>query len=261
MGAAVMDYMSIAGKRAFVTGAAGGIGRGIACHLVAAGCRVTALDVKEDPGDFPAGPGRIDYIRGDLKDRTVIDRAVDRAAEGGLDFVVNVAGIALMDRDGSVVDMPIEVWEETMQVNLMAPVHIVRRAVPHMLKGGGGAFVHIASVAGARSMDNVLEHGPLDAYQVSKAALISLSRGIALTYGRQGIRSNTICPGSVWTPMTDGIYQDPARVEAMSRRTPLPRIGTPEDIADACLFLLSPRASFITGTDLMVDGGLMAKLV
>jgi NAD(P)-dependent dehydrogenase (short-subunit alcohol dehydrogenase family) len=110
-------------------------------------------------------------------------------------------------------------------------------------------------------MDNVMEHGPLDAYQVSKAALISLSRGIALTYGRKGIRSNTVCPGAVWTPMTAAIYEDPARVEAMKQRTPLPQIGTAQNIADACLFLLSDRASFITGTDLMVDGGLMTKLV
>jgi 2-keto-3-deoxy-L-fuconate dehydrogenase len=122
-------------------------------------------------------------------------------------------------------------------------------------------FVHIASVAGARAMDNVLDDGPLDAYQVSKAALISLSKSIALTYGRRGIRSNTICPGAVWTPMTDHIYQDPARIKAMESRTPIPQVGTPQNIADACLFLLSDKASFVTGTDLMVDGGLMAKLV
>jgi NAD(P)-dependent dehydrogenase (short-subunit alcohol dehydrogenase family) len=253
--------MDFAGRKAFVTGAGGGIGFQIAHDLVAAGCSVTALDIKPDPGGFPAGPGRIDYIEGDLREPGTIGRAVDRAAVDGLDFVVNAAGVAMLKDDGSIVDIPLEVWERTMQVNLLAPVHIARRAVPHMLRGKGGVFVHIASVAGARAMDNVLEAGPLDAYQISKAALISLSRGLALTYGRQGIRSNTICPGSVWTPMTASIYEQPERVAAMKRRTPLPQIGTPQNIADACLFLLSDRASFITGTDLVVDGGLMAKLV
>jgi NAD(P)-dependent dehydrogenase (short-subunit alcohol dehydrogenase family) len=253
--------MDLAGKTAFVTGAGGGMGFHIAHDLVAAGCRVTALDIKPNPGGFPGGPGSIDYIQADLCDTATIDRAVDKAAEKGLDFVVNAAGVALLDRDGSIVDIPIEVWDRTMQINLLGPVHIVRRAVPYMLRAKGGVFVHIASVAGARSMDNVLEAGPLDAYQISKAALISLSRGLALTYGRQGIRSNTICPGAVWSPMTAAIYQDPARIDAMKKRTPLPQIGTPQNIADACLFLLSDRASFITGTDLVVDGGLMAKLV
>lgn len=253
--------MNFAGKKAFVTGAGGGMGFQVAHDLVAAGCMVTAVDIKPDPGGFPGGPGRIAYLQGDLRDVGFINRAVDRAASDGLDFVVNAAGVAMMKRDGSIVDIDLDVWDQTMQVNLLGPVHIVRRAVPHMLRGKGGVFVHVASVAGARAMDNVMEHGPLDAYQVSKAALISLSRGIALTYGRKGIRSNTVCPGAVWTPMTAAIYEDPARVEAMKQRTPLPQIGTAQNIADACLFLLSDRASFITGTDLMVDGGLMTKLV
>ena len=105
-----------------------------------------------------------------------------------------------------------------------------------------------------------MEGGPLDAYQVSKAGVISLSKSLAITYGPKGIRSNTICPGSVRTPMTESIYQDPARVSAMEARTPVQRIGTPEDVSSATLFLLSDQASFITGTDLVVDGGLMAKL-
>jgi NAD(P)-dependent dehydrogenase (short-subunit alcohol dehydrogenase family) len=254
-------WMDLSGRRAFVTGAGGGIGFQIAHDLVAAGCSVTALDIKPDPGDFPSGPGEISYIQGDLCEHETIDRSVDRAATDGLDYVVNAAGVAMLNEDGSIVDIELDVWERTMQINLLAPVHIARRAVPHMLRGKGGAFVHIASVAGARSMDNVLEHGPLDSYQVSKAALISLSRGLALTYGRQGIRSNTICPGAVWTPMTAAIYRDPERIKAMEQRTPLPMVGSPQHIADACLFLLSERAAFITGTDLMVDGGLMAKLV
>lgn len=253
--------MSFAGRHAFVTGAAGGIGYQVAYDLVTAGCSVTAIDIKPNPGGFPDGPGRLVYLEGDLADVQVIEAAVDQAAADGLDFVVNVAGIWLQG-DGSIVEMDLAIWERTLQINLMAAVHVVRRAVPHMVgRGSGGAFVHVASVAGARAMDNVLDAGPLDAYQISKAAVISLSRSLALTYGRRGIRSNTVCPGSVRTPMTEGIYQNQDRIEAMAKRTPIPRVGTPEDIAGACLFLLSDKAAFITGTDLMVDGGLMAKLV
>ncbi len=248
-------------RRAFVTGAGGGIGHQIACELADAGCTVTGFDIQAKPEPFPPAQGEVRYVHGDVCDAGAVAHAVAEAARDGLDFVVNGAGVAFMTRDGSVVDVDMDVWERTLQVNLQGPVNVVRSAVPHMLRAAkGGAFVHIASVAGARSMDNVLNAGPLDAYQVSKAALISLSNGLALTYGRDGIRSNTICPGAIRTPMTDAIYEDPDRISAMENRTPLPRLGRPQDIAAACLFLLSNNASFITGIDMMVDGGLTAKL-
>ena len=248
------------GRRAFVTGAGGGIGHAIACDLVRAGCEVVALDIKPDPADFPDGPGAITYLTGDLLDPVGLERLLSERLPDALDYVVNAAGVAMMDKDGSVVDVDLDVWERTLAINLTGAVHVVRLAVPRLIRRGGGALVHIASVAGARSMDNVLEHGPLDAYQVSKAALISLSRGLALTYGRQGIRSNTICPGAIRTPMTDAIYADESRIAAMAARTPADRVGRPEDVARSCLFLLSDDAGFVTGVDLPVDGGLMAKL-
>jgi NAD(P)-dependent dehydrogenase (short-subunit alcohol dehydrogenase family) len=101
----------------------------------------------------------------------------------------------------------------------------------------------------------------MDAYQVAKAGLISMSRGIALTYGPVNVRSNTICPGAILTPMIEPLYAaDPARRHRMERRTPLRRLGTPADVSAACLFLLSDAASFITGVDLIVDGGWMLAL-
>jgi NAD(P)-dependent dehydrogenase (short-subunit alcohol dehydrogenase family) len=101
----------------------------------------------------------------------------------------------------------------------------------------------------------------MDAYQVSKAALISLSRGLAMALAGDGIRSNTVCPGAIETPMLAGIYAaDPARRERMRARVPLRRIGRPRDVADACLYLLSDEASYVTGTDLVVDGGWLGVL-
>src|SRR5690606_24014870 len=125
----------------------------------------------------------------------------------GLDFIVNAAGIIIWDRDGSVVDVDMGVWEKTMRVNLMGGLYVCRLGVPLMQKKGKDSIVHIASMVGLRSADNAMEDGPADCYQVSKAAVISMSRGIALAHGKNGIRSNPICPGAVWTPMTDSIYQ------------------------------------------------------
>lgn len=248
------------GTHAYVTGAGGGIGHEIASQLVRAGCTVTAFDLKADPGDFPAGPGSIRYVQGDILDEAALAASFAGLEKTGLDFIVNAAGVILWEREGSVVDVDMNVWEKTMGINLMGALRVCRLGVPLMLGKGKGAIVHIASVVGIRSADNAMEDGPADCYQVSKAALISMSRGLALAHGRNGIRSNTICPGAVWTPMTDGIYQNPARITKMENRTPSHTIGRPADIAQACMYLLSDDASFVTGTDLVVDGGLTAKL-
>jgi NAD(P)-dependent dehydrogenase (short-subunit alcohol dehydrogenase family) len=112
-------------------------------------------------------------------------------------------------------------------------------------------MVHIASIAGLRGMDD-----PMDAYQVSKAGLISLSRGLAIALAGEGVRSNTVCPGAVDTPLVADIYaEDPRRRDRMAARTPLGRLGTAADVAEACLYLLSDAAGFVTGTDLVIDGG------
>jgi NAD(P)-dependent dehydrogenase (short-subunit alcohol dehydrogenase family) len=259
--------MNFDGKCAIVTGVGGGIGEQVGLDLLGAGARVALVDIKPEPEGFAKFGDRRLYIQGDLSDSGFVNGLCDRAVEslGGLDYVANVAGIAFwgggaIGDDGSVVDLDWRVWEKTMEINLDAAALISRHAVPHMRKRGGGALVHIASVSGARSHDNMMESGALDAYQVSKAAVISLSRAIALSHGRENIRSNSICPGAIWTPMTDAIYQQEGRIEKMANRTPIHRVGTPKDISNACLFLLSDEASFITGTELMVDGGLMAKL-
>lgn len=248
------------GTHVFVSGAGGGIGHEIASHLIRAGSNVIGFDIKDDPGDFPDGPGSVSYVQGDIRNPSALAAAFAPFAKTGLDFIVNAAGMIAWDKDGSVVDIDLGVWDTTMQVNLMSALHTSRLGIPLMQRKGKGSIVHIASVVGIRSAENSMEAGPADSYQVSKAAMISMSRGLAITYGKHGIRSNTICPGSVWTPMTDAIYEDPARIVQMENRTPSHSIGRPADIAHACMFLLSDAAAFITGADLMVDGGLTAKL-
>lgn len=248
------------GRQALVTGAGGGIGHAIASQLIESGCAVIGFDRKPDPGDFPDGPGTMHFVQGDIREVAELQCAFDASKNGTLDFIVNAAGVAMMDRDGSIVEIDMSTWQQTLDINLMGAVHTARLGIPMLLRRGAGSIVHIASVVGLRSMDNALEAGPLDAYQVSKAALVSLSRGLALKYGRQQVRSNTVCPGAIWTPMTEHIYLQPDRIAQMEARTPVGRLGKPHDVAAACLFLLSDAAQFITGTDLVVDGGLMAKL-
>jgi len=255
--------MDLSGRTALVTGAGGGIGLAVAERLLAEGAGVAASDVKPCPPVLAAAAERCLFLQGDITEREFVETMVAEAVRrfGGLNYVVNVAGVAFFDGgDGSAATIDLGVWGRTLDVNLTGALHVVRASLPHLKAAQPAAMVHVASVVGLRSMDNVLEAGPLDAYQVSKAALVSLSRGLAVQLGADGIRSNTVCPGSVWTPMTSSIYADPRRVEAMARRTPLKRVGRPEDIAAACAFLLSDDAAFITGIDLVVDGGLMAKL-
>jgi NAD(P)-dependent dehydrogenase (short-subunit alcohol dehydrogenase family) len=242
------------GKVAIVTGAGGGSGLEIARRLSEEGAAVIAIDLKERPDELPE---LCVFLQADVTHAELPQRAVEqaRAQYGGLDYLVNAAGVAWFGRDGSVVEIEDAVWNRVLEINLTAAMRFARASAP-ALRERRGAMVHVASVAGLRGMDE-----PLDAYQVSKAGLVSLSRGLAMALAADGVRSNTICPGAIDTPMVASLYEeDPQRRDRMSARTPLGRLGPPADVADACLFLLSDAASFITASDLTVDGGWLAIL-
>lgn len=246
-----MTAQRFEGRGALVTGAAGGIGLAIAKGLAAEGAMVTAVDIAQEP---PKGPQGWRFIQADVSDPDTPGRAVDAAARDGLDFLVNAAGVAWFGVDRSILETPDTVWQQVLDINLTAPMRFARAAVPAMRTRGGGAMVHIASIAGLRGMDD-----PMDAYQVAKAGLISLSRALAVQLASENIRSNTICPGAIETPMLADIYEeDPGRRERMAAKTPIRRLGRPEDVAATCLHLLSDAAGFVTGTDAVVDGGWLA---
>jgi len=252
--------VSLQNRIALVTGAGGGIGLAVVQELSRLGAQVVALDLKTPPTN--ALPETALFCQVDLRDSVSVGQAVQQigARHGKIDFLVNCAGVCLFERDGSVLNANPSVFDLTFDVNLNGVIRMVRAVVPYMRAAGGGAMVHIASIVGLRNMENINSGGPSDAYQLSKSAVVSLSRSLAMQLAPEKIRSNTVCPGAIETPMTEEIYAQSDRVTAMEERTPIGRIGQPADVAAAVAFLLSDGASFITGVDLPVDGGLLAKL-
>ncbi len=247
-----MQLTGFAGKTAIVTGAAGGMGLAIAQALAAEGAIVVMVDVKASPAELP--PGAM-FLRGDVADDAFVAGATRTAVErtGRVDYLVNAAGVLWFGRDKSLAEIDLDVWHRVLDINLKSMMLTARHAVPHM-KRAGGAMVHFSSIQCLRGDDH-----PQDAYQASKAAMVALSKSIAIQFAGAGIRSNVILPGPTESPMQARWAGDPALKRATAQHVPLGRVGTPRDMAGACLFLLSDQASFITGTELIVDGGLMAK--
>ncbi|MFF2107560.1 SDR family NAD(P)-dependent oxidoreductase [Rhodococcus koreensis] len=240
-------------RSALVTGAAGGIGLATVHRLAKDGVRVVATDVKDRVDNLPSG---VEYVAFDLLCTEGFDDLFTSFSDDGLDYLVNAAGVAFFDRDGSTFVIDESIWDTTLGINLHGLRKVTTAAIPHLRRGQGRSIVNVASTAGVRGMDS-----PLDAYQVSKAAVVSLTHALALQLGPEGIRANTVCPGAILTPMIDYLYERaPERRTDMENRTPLRRLGLPEDIAAAIAFLLSDEASFITAVDLVVDGGWTAQI-
>jgi 3-oxoacyl-[acyl-carrier protein] reductase len=243
------------GRAAVVTGAGGGMGEAIALALAKAGASVTAIDVKPCPESLAANTRAVTYAQGDLRDVSFVERTIAEAGAraGRLDYLANVAGVLWFGRDKSLFEMDLSVWDEVMDINLKSMVLTSRAAAPLMRKAGGGAMVHFSTIQWMRG-----DLKPQDAYQASKAAVSALSRSLAMQLACDRIRSNTICPGATLTPLQARWDTEEIRRE-VADYVPLKRIGTAEDMAQACLFLLSDAASYITGIDLIVDGGVLLR--
>ncbi|WP_202919168.1 SDR family NAD(P)-dependent oxidoreductase [Saccharothrix deserti] len=242
----------LAGKVALVTGASGGIGRGIAGRFARAGAAVVVHGNRGDVGavvaEVSAAGGRAIGIQADLGDEEECRRLVREAAEwsGRLDAVVNNAGVQpVQDLTG----MTAAQWRAVVDVNLTSAFCCTQAAAEVL--PAGGSVTHIASVEGTHPAAGHAH------YSASKAALIMHARSAALEYGPRGIRVNTVSPGLIDRP---GLAEDwPDGVERWTRAAPLGRLGRPEDVGDACVFLASPMASWITGNDLVVDGGITSR--
>jgi 3-oxoacyl-[acyl-carrier protein] reductase len=248
--------LNFAGKIAFVTGAGGGMGLQIASDLINAGACVLMLDIKPRSAEIPADSDQSFYAQVDLTDASGVAVAVEKAVKlfGGIDYLANVAGALWFERDKSALEIDLDVWDQVMAINLKSMVHTARQVVPYMRERGGGAMVHFSSTQCLRG-----DPAPQDAYQAAKAGVVAFSKSLAIQLAGDNIRSNVIYPGPSESPMQDRWKTDPAARVATAAAIPLGRVGTVEDMSNACLFLLSDKASFITGTELLVDGGLQAR--
>lgn len=254
--------MRVKDRVAIVTGAARGIGKGIATVLSREGARVTVADVNEEEGkrtvdELKRGGGDVLFVRADVADeeqvRALVDRTVERFAS--LSILVNNAAVGVYT---PVHETTLDAWERCLRVNLTGPFLCAKYALPHLRSAGKAAIVNIASV---HAYQNVGGTAP---YAASKGGLAALTRVMAIDYAREGIRVNAICPGWVYTPLIEGIFRDSGDFEGMKRtvtqRQLLGRLGTPEDIGNAVLYLVSDESGFVTGTSLFVDSGLTALL-
>ena len=243
-------------KCAIVCGAGGGIGLNIAIDLLDRHVNVSMVDLKPRPDSLNESIGRAQYFQGDVTDENFVKDFTRQTVSkfGHLNYLVNATGVLWFGQDTSVVDIDIDTWDRVMEINLKSFALTSRYAIPAIQKTGGGALVHIASIDALRG-----DEPPQDAYGASKAGVIRLSKSLAIQFAKDGIRSNTILPGPVLSPMQSRWEDEPAALNAVERHVPLGRVGQTQDIANACLFLLSDEASFITGTELIVDGGCLAK--
>ncbi len=245
-------------KVAFVTGAASGIGAATARRFAEEGARVFGFDVqKADGGDWQkavdAAPGH-HFITGDVRDDAGLAAAVAECKErlGRVDVLMNSAGVG---SGGPVHLIPIEEWDRCIDINLKGTFLASRNVLPVMLEQGSGNIINVASVEGIEGFEGG------SAYNASKGGVVLLTRNLAMDYGRRGIRANCICPGFIDTPLSRAVFEIPGMAEARDaiiETSQLGRLGQPEEIASAALFLASEDASFVTGHALVVDGGFTA---
>ena len=247
----------LAGKVALITGAGSGMGREACAVFAAEGARVAAVDVdasslQATAGVVGAAGGEIEPFVADVADQEQVRRAVEAAAGrfGALHILYNNAGVLWRDRDVGVLDTDESVWDRVMAINLKGMVWVCKHGIPRVIDSGGGAVVNIGSTS-ALLGDTV----PQDAYTASKGAIISLTRSLAIQFAPNGVRANCIHPGFVDTPMQTVRTADAAWVEAARGSIPLGRLGTPRDVVNAALFLASDEAAYVTGAELVVDGG------
>ena len=250
--------MRLENKVAIITGAAGGIGAATASKLASEGATIIATDVQFERVEAIAHAirstgGRTLAVQHDVGSeadwKAVIDSAVSKF--GRIDILVNNAGIA--DKDGLVESRAdttrIDDWDRVIDINLKGVFLGVRQVIPVMKDAGGGAIVNISSIAA------IVGNGGPFAYSASKGGVHSLTKHLATSYGKFKIRANSVHPGLVLTPMVQADLENPDLARMLEMMIPLGRGAQPEEVADAILFLASDEASYITGAELVIDGG------
>jgi NAD(P)-dependent dehydrogenase (short-subunit alcohol dehydrogenase family) len=246
-------------KVAVITGGTGAMGLATARRFVAAGAKVVLADIS------PAGGQAVDQLRQDGGDAVFVQADVTsphdvqqlmaeaRSWAGRIDVLFNNAGIG-PPTEKIVTEMPEEVWDQVLAVNLTGVFLCCKYGIPYLVERGGGSVINTASIAGLRANTTL----PSTAYTVSKAGVIALTKQCAVDYAKYHVRVNAVCPGPIDTPIIAPFMSDPEVKERFSSKVPLGRIGEPTDVASLVLFLASEESSWITGSAVVIDGGITA---
>jgi NAD(P)-dependent dehydrogenase (short-subunit alcohol dehydrogenase family) len=242
------------GKVALVTGAGSGIGRAAALAFAREGAKVMVSDVnaasgEETVGLIRAAGGQAAFLACDVAKEAQVKALVDATVKefGRLDCAFNNAGISI-PKPGFDLDL----FRKTIDINLMGAAYGVKFQSEQMIKQGGGAIVNTASIAGVAGVG-------LPDYVASKHGVVGLTRAAAMQFAGQGIRVNAVCPGVIITGMTDPLMKDPEMKAKIEGMTPMGRMGTADEIAEAVIWLCSGKASFVTGHAMVVDGGCLCR--
>ena len=248
--------LSFNGKSAIVTGACGGMGLEISNKLSENNISVLMLDLRSPNKEFLLKNRNCHFKKVDLTNFKKIKKCIDDfyKKQKSIDYLINTTGVLWFNKDVSAVDINSDIWDKVFEINLKSMMYLSKIVVPLMKKKKFGSMVHISSIDALSGDDK-----PQDAYGASKAAMIRLSKSFAIQFASNNIRSNIILPGPIETGMQIRWKKNPKAKKSLEKIIPLNRIGKPTDIANASVFLLSDQANYITGTEIIVDGGLTSK--
>ena len=248
--------LSFRGKSAVITGASGGMGLKISNELSKNNISVLMLDLQSPNKEFLKKNKNCLFKKVNVTNFNKMKNHIDTffKKHKSIDYLVNTTGVLWFNKDVSAVDINSNIWDKVFEINLKSMMYLSKIIIPKMKKNKFGSMVHISSVDALSGDDK-----PQDAYGASKAAMIRLSKSFAIQFATNNIRSNIILPGPIETGMQVRWKKNPKAKKNLEKFIPLNRVGRPEDISNASIFLLSDQANYITGAELIVDGGITSK--